>query len=75
MSDSDIVHDDTFTFDGTNYLLWRNCMLCKLQTFCTNIETFIYVGFYPLMDPQNLSLEDEKNLDLKAQVSNEFLFL
>jgi hypothetical protein len=33
----------------------------------------IDVGFSPPMDPQNLSLEDEKILHLEAQVSNEIL--
>ena len=48
-------------------------MLCRLRTLCPNIERFLDVGFSPPMDPQNLSLEDEKNLHLEAQVSNEFL--
>ena len=73
MSASSIVHDDTIIFDGTNYILWRNHMLCNLRTLCPNIERFLDVGFSPPMDPQNLSLEDEKNLHLEAQVSNEFL--
>src|SRR5664279_635161 len=48
-------------------------MLCKLRTLCTNIEQFLDVGFSPPMDPQNLSLEDEKNLHLEDRVYNEFL--
>ena len=68
-----IVHNDTIIFDGTNYLLWRNRLLCNLRTLCPNIERFLDVGFSPPMDPQNLSLEDEKNLHLEAQVSNELL--
>jgi hypothetical protein len=48
-------------------------MLCNLWTLCPNIERFLDVGFSPLMDPQNLSLEDEKNLHLEAHVSNEIL--
>jgi hypothetical protein len=31
------------------------------------------VGFSPPMDPQNLSIEDERNSHLEAQVSNEFV--
>ena len=69
-----IVHNDTIVFNGTNYLLWRNCLLCKLRTLCPHIEQFLDVGFSPPMDSQNLSLEDEKNLHLEAQVSNELLF-
>ena len=49
-------------------------MLSKLRTLCPNIERFLDVGFSPPMDPQNLSLEDEKNLHLEDQVSNEFIF-
>ena len=74
MSASSIVHNDTIIFDGTNYALWRNCLLCNLRTLCPNIERFLDVGFSPPMDPQNLSLEDEKNLHLEAQVSNELIF-
>ena len=74
MSASNLVHNDTIIFVGTNYHLWRNCLLCKLRTLCPNIEQFLDVGFSPPMDPQNLSLEDEKNLHLEAQVSNELLF-
>jgi hypothetical protein len=48
-------------------------MLCNLRTLCPNIEQFIDVGFSALMDPQNLSLEDEKNLHFEGQVSNEIL--
>ena len=73
MSASSIVHNDTFIFDGSNYLLWRNRMLCNLRTLCPNIERFLDVGFSPPMDPKNLSIEDEKNLHLEAQVCNEFL--
>ena len=59
-----IVHNDTFIFDGSNYLLWKKLMLCKLRTLCPNIEQFLDVGFSPPMDPQNLSIEDEKKLHL-----------
>ena len=73
MMASSIVHNDTFIFDVTNnYPLWRNRMLCHLRTLCPNIERFLDVGFSPPMDPPNLSLEEEKNLHLEAQVSNEF---
>ena len=73
MSASNIVHNGKIIFDGTNYLLWRNCLLCHLRTLCPYIEQFLDVGFSPPMDPQSLSLEDEKNLVLEAQVSNECL--
>src|SRR4051794_6311792 len=74
MSASSIVHNGTIIFDDTNYILWRNCLLCNLRTLCPNIEKFLDVGFSPPMDPQNLSLEDEKNLHLEAQVYNEIIF-
>src|SRR5664279_5371619 len=73
MSASGLAHNDTFKFDGTNYILWRNRMLCKLRALCPYIERFLDVGFSPPVDPQNLSLEDDKNLYLEAQVYNEFL--
>src|SRR5664279_700684 len=73
MSASGLAHNDTFKFDGTNYILWRNRMLCKLRALCPYIERFLDVGFSPPVDPQNLSLKDEKNLHLEAQVYNEFL--
>src|SRR5664279_4070970 len=73
MSSSGLVHNDTFKFDGTNYILWSNRMLCKLRALCPYIERFLDVGFSPPVDPQNLSLEDEKNLHLEALVYNEFL--
>src|SRR3954467_14020465 len=74
MSASSIVHNDTIIFDGTNYAMWRNFLLCNLRTLCPNIERYLDVGFYPPIDPKNLSLEDEKNLHLEAQVSNEIIF-
>src|SRR5664279_3434279 len=73
MSSSGLVHNDTFKFDGTNYILWSNRMLCKLRALCPYIERFLDVGFSPPVDPQNLSLEDEKNLHLEALVYKEFL--
>ena len=72
MSASGIVHDDTLCFDGTNYISWRNRMLCKFRTMSPHIERFLDVGFSLPKDFQNLSLEDEKILDLDNQVSYEF---
>jgi hypothetical protein len=60
MSASYLVHNDTIIFYGTNYMLWRNHMLSNLRTLCPNIERFLDVHFSPLMDLQNLSIEDEK---------------
>jgi hypothetical protein len=42
---------------------------CFAMILCPNIERFLDVGFSPSMDPQNLSLDDEKNLHLESQVS------
>jgi hypothetical protein len=70
-----LVHNDIIIFDGTNYILWRNRMLCNLRTLCPNIERFLDVGFSPPMDPQNLSLEDEKNYILKLKYLMKFYCL
>jgi hypothetical protein len=71
MSARGLTLNDTIIFHGTNYPSWKNHILCKLRTLCPNIEQFLDVGFSPPMDPQNLSIEDERNSHLEAQVSNE----
>ena len=45
-------------------------MLNYFRGLHPNIERILDMGFSPPMDPQNLSLEDEKNSYLDAQVSN-----
>ena len=54
------------------YLGSITCMHCKFRTMSPHIERFLDVGFSLPKDFQNLSLEDEKNLDLDNQVSYEF---
>ena len=74
MSARGLVHDDTFIFDGTNYDIWKIHMLNYFWVMDPNIEIFLDMDFSLPMDYQNLSLEDEKNLYLEAQVSNELIF-
>jgi hypothetical protein len=50
-------------------------MFCNLWTLCPNIERFLDVGFSPPMDPQNVSLEDEKNYILKLKYLMKFYCL
>jgi hypothetical protein len=69
-----LILNDTIIFHGTNYPSWKNHIICKLCTLCPKIEKFLDVGFSPSMVPQNLSIEDDINLHLEAQVSNEFVF-
>jgi hypothetical protein len=47
-------------------------MLCNCRTLCPNIEQFLDVGFNSPIDLENLSLEEDKNLHLEAQVFNDF---
>jgi hypothetical protein len=48
-------------------------MLCVLCISCPNIWRFLDVDFSPLMNRENLSIEDKINLHLEDQVSNEFI--
>jgi hypothetical protein len=70
MSARGLVHDDTFIFDGINYDIWRIRMLNHFQVMDPNIERIVDMGFSPLKDPTNLSLEDEKNSYLNAEAIN-----
>ena len=64
------VHNHTFIFDGTNYDVWKIRILDLLRAMDPNIERSFDMGFSPPKDPQRLSLEDEKNSYLNAQVTN-----
>ena len=68
MSARDLVHDHTFIFDGTNYDVWKIRMLSHFRAIDPHMERIVDIGFSPPMDSQNLSLEDEKNLYLNAQL-------
>ena len=69
MSTRGLVHSDTFIFEGTNYVGWKFRMLNLLRVMDPNIERILDMGFSPPKDPQNLSLEDEKNSYLDAHAS------
>ena len=76
MSARELVHDDTFIFDGTNYDVWKIRMLNHFRAIGPNyIERIVDVGFSPPKDSQNLSLEDEENSHLDAQVSNGLIYV
>src|SRR5664279_5481644 len=75
MSFSKLVHDDTFIFDGTNYDVWKICMLNLFRDMGPNIERIVDMGFSPPKDPQKLSLEDEENSYLNALVSNAIIYV
>ena len=60
MSFRELVHDPTFIFDGTNYDVWKICMLNLFRAMGPNyIKSIVDVGFSPLKDSEELSLEDE----------------
>ena len=66
-----LVHDPTFKFDGTNYDVWKICMLNNFRVMGPNyIKSLVDVGFSPPKDSQELSLEEEENSHLDTQVSN-----
>ena len=71
----DLVHDDTFIFDGTNYDVWRIRMLNYFRDFSPILERIVDMGFSPPKDPQKLSLEDEKNSYLNAHATNVILYV
>ena len=71
MSFSELVHDPTFIFDGTNYYVWKIHMLNLFRAMVPNyIKNIVYMGFSPPMDSQELSVVDEENSYLKTQVFN-----
>ena len=69
MSTRGFVHNDTLIFDGTNYDVWKIHMLNHFRAMDPNLERIVDMGFSPPKDPQNLSLEDEKNSYLDAHAS------
>ena len=70
MSTRGLGYHHTFIFDGTNYDVWKIRMLDYFRVMDPNIERILDMGFSPPKNPQNLSLEDEKNSYLDAQASN-----
>jgi hypothetical protein len=65
-----LVHNDTFIFNGTNYDTWKIYMLNYFRVMDPIIERIVDAGFSPPKDGRNLSLEDEKNLYLNAQATH-----
>ena len=70
MSNRGLVHNDSLIFDVTNYDVWKIRMLKHFRVMDPNLERIVDMGFSPPKDPQNLSLEDEKNSYLNAQASD-----
>ena len=65
MSTSELVHDDTFCFNGTNYIMWRLRMLCHFRAMGPNALRIVVVGNSNLKDGQSPSLDD-MHLDCEA---------
>ena len=65
MSTSELVHDDTFCFNGTNYIMWRLRMLCHFRAMGPNALRIVVVGDSNLKDGHSPSLED-MHLDSEA---------
>ena len=65
MSTSELVHDDTFCFNGTNYIMWRLRMLCHFRAMGSNAFRIVVVGNSNLKDGQSPSLDD-MHLDCEA---------
>ena len=66
MSAKGLVHNDIFIFDGTNYDIWKICMLEYFRGLNPDIVQFLDMGFYSPKDPQNLSIEENINSYLDA---------
>jgi hypothetical protein len=60
----------TLIFDGTNYDIWKTCMLKHFLGMDPNIERILDMGFSPPKDPQSLSLEEKKNTYLNSRATN-----
>ena len=71
MSTRGLVHNKPLIFNGTNYDAWKIHMLDYFRVMDPNIELILDMGFSPPKDPQNLSLEDERNSYLDALATNE----
>ena len=54
-------------FDGTNYDVWKIHTLNHFRSMDPNLERIVDMGFSPPKDPQNLSIEDEKNSYLRSE--------
>ena len=71
MSFSELVHDPTFKFDGTNYDVWKIRMLNLFTDMGPNyVKRIADMDFPPPKYSQKLSLEDEENSYLDTLVTN-----
>jgi hypothetical protein len=70
MSARGLVHSDTFIFDGTNYDIWKICMLNHFCEMDPNIVRILDMGFSPPKDSQSLSLEEKRNSYLNSRATN-----
>ena len=68
MSTRGLGFSDTLSFAGTNFDVWVIRMLNHFRVTDPNLGRIVDMGFYPPKDPQRLSLEDEKNSYLNAQL-------
>jgi hypothetical protein len=67
MSARGLVHNNTFIFDGTNYVTWKIHMLNYFWVMDPTMEQIVDTCFSAPKDFQNLPLEDDRNLYLNAQ--------
>ena len=58
MSTSDLVHNDTFYLDGTNYHLWRLRMLCHFRAMGQNALGIVLVGISIAKGGPSPSIDD-----------------
>ena len=72
---SDLVHDPTFHFDGTNYNAWKIRILNYFRGMDPHMEQIVEMGFSPPKDPQNPTLEEEKTLSLDTLATKAFSYL
>jgi hypothetical protein len=67
---SELVHNDTFIFNVTNYDTWKIHMLNYFWVMDPTMEQIVDMSFSPPKNSQNLSLEDEKNLYRNSQATH-----
>jgi hypothetical protein len=65
-----LVHNDSFIFDGTNYNIWKICMLNHFRGMDPKIERILDMGFSPPKNSQSIFLEEKKNSHLNSQATN-----
>jgi hypothetical protein len=53
-----LVHNFTFTFDDTNYDVWKFYMLDYFRSMHSHVKQILDMGFSPPKDSQNPTLEE-----------------